>query len=71
MLHVNFQSGKLKFQHRLLIQNYKFTFFFSSFELNIRNLNNINYNLVVSNLLNNIDVTQSYFKVRFDFKIIF
>lgn len=39
-----------------------------SFDLTIKNLNNVNHNLVINNLLCDIDAAASYVKVREDTK---
>ena len=42
-----------------------------NFELVIRNVNNINYNLIVNNLLHKINPADSYFKVKSDMVTVF
>lgn len=42
-----------------------------SLDLTIKHLNNISHNLTINNLLNSIDASQSYFKVKSDMVTVF
>lgn len=42
-----------------------------SFDLTVRNLNNVNHNLTINNLLNQIDPAASYFKCKTDMIAVF